>query len=138
MKTCSVALSVLILVNAGLATGGCVSSRVIRRDDLRSGDTFARSVVFVQDGSRYEFVRLAVYPDTVVGEYKVTLERESEKDGLYYEDETHAHHMALATVDSVAVLHRDPVKTLLYTAGAAGVGVLVYEAINTSDSGKKD
>ena len=142
----SLALWVLVLAPAGLAaavTGsGCSSSRVIRRDDLCSGDVFARSVVFLQGGAQYKFVRVAVYPDTVVGEYKITMERSSleggtaDPAGVYYEDEIHAHRMALAAVDSVAVLRRDPVKTLLYATGAAGVGLLMVKAIDSGNSGK--
>ena len=144
MDVRSLALRMLVLVPAGLAVAGsgCTSSRVIRHDDLRSGDIFARSVVFLEGGARYEFLRVAVYPDTVVGEYKITVERSSPEGGtasqaaVYYEDEIHAHRMALAAVDSVAVLRRDPVKTLLYATGAAGVGLLVVKAIDSGSLGK--
>jgi hypothetical protein len=44
--------------------------------------------------------------------------------------------MALAAVDSVAILRRDPLKTLLYAAGAAGVGILMVKAIDSGNSGK--
>jgi hypothetical protein len=144
MKAHSLALWLLVLVAAGLAVAGsgCTSSRVIRRVDLRSGDIFARSVIFLQGGAQYEFLRVAVYPDTVVGEYNITMERSSPEGGtadqaaVYYEDETHAHRMALAAVDSVAVLRRDPVKTLLYATGAAGIGLLMVKAIDSGSSGK--
>ena len=141
------ALRVLLLLSAVLAIAvagsGCTSSRVIRRADLRPGDIFARSVIFLDGGAQYEFVRVAVYPDTVVGEYNVNVERSSSEGGAaghaatYYEDETHAHRMPLAAVDSVAVLRRDPVKTLLYTTGAAGVGLLIFRAIDSGSSGSE-
>jgi hypothetical protein len=144
MKVPSLMIWVLVLVPAGLAVAGsgCTSSRVVRCDDLRAGDVFARSVVFLQGGARYEFLRVAVYPDTVVGEYRITVERSSRAGGtadqaaVYYEDEIHAHRMALARVDSVAVLRRDPVKTLLYATGAAGVGFLMVRAIDSGSFGK--
>jgi hypothetical protein len=144
MEVRSLALWMLLLVPAGLAVAGsgCTSSRVIRHDDLRSGDVFARSVVFLQGGARYEFLRVAVYPDTVVGEYKMTVERSSPEGGtanqvaVYYEDEIHAHRMALVAVDSVAVLRRDPAKTLLYATGAAAAGLLVVKAIDSGSLGR--
>jgi hypothetical protein len=145
MKVRSLVLWALLLVPAGLAVGGagCTSSRVIRHDSLHPGDVFARSVVFLQGGAKYEFLRVAVYPDTVVGEYKITVERSSSKGGtadhagVYYEDEIHAHHMALAAVDSVAIVRRDPAKTLLYATGAAGVGFLMVRAIDSGSSGNE-
>jgi hypothetical protein len=137
MKVRSATISTLVLVLAGLAAAGCVSSRVVRRSDLRPGDTFARTMVYLQGGGQYEFLRVAIFPDTLVGEYTLNVERESDKDGVYYEDEIRAHRVALAVVDSVAELRRDPRKTFLYSAGAVGVGVLLYKAIDTSNSGKK-
>jgi hypothetical protein len=135
----------LVMVPAGLVVvlSGCTSSRMIRHDDLHSGDIFARTVVFLQGGARYEFLRVAVYPDTVVGEYKINVERSSPEGGtadhagVYYEDEIHAHRMALAAVDSLAVLRRDPAKTLLYVTGAAGVGFLMVRAIDSGSSGNE-
>jgi hypothetical protein len=129
-------LPILVLACLAVAGSGCVSSRVLHHDDLRPGDTFTHSVVFLQGGGRYEFRRVAVFPDTVVGEYQITVERSAVPTGVYWEEETHAHRMALAMVDSVAVLRRDPVKTLIYTAGAAGIGYLMYEALDSSNSGK--
>jgi hypothetical protein len=147
MKVCSVAHLMLVLVSVWLAIAvagsGCTSSRMIRHADLHPGDIFARSVVFLQGGARYEFVRVAVYPDTVVGEYNVNVERSSPEGGTagqagsYYEDETHAHRMTLAAVDSVAVLRRDPVRTVLYATGAAGVGFLMFKAIDSGSSGSE-
>jgi hypothetical protein len=122
-----------VLAIAVLAVSGCTSSRMVHRADLDPGVSFARSLVYLHDGTRYEFERVAVFPDTVVGEYKVNVEREAPDGGLYYRDEVHAHHMALATVDSLAILRRDSMKTVLYGAGAVGVGYLVYRALNTSD-----
>jgi hypothetical protein len=138
MKARLQGLAALTLVSMGIWTmgSGCVSSRVVHRDQLRPGDAFARSVVFLQGGAKYEFLRLGVFPDTVVGEYAITVERGSKKEGVYYEDEIHAHRMALAAVDSVAVLRRDSVKTLLYAAGAVGGGLLIYEAIESGSPAK--
>lgn len=141
MKGHSLVLWLLVLASTGLTAAGlgCTSSRVIHRDDLRSGDLFARSVVYLQGGAQYEFVRVAVYPDTVVGEYEMMVERSIPKGdpagqaGVYYEDETHAHRMALAGIDSVAVLRRDPAKTLLYATGALGVGALMFRALDSGN-----
>jgi hypothetical protein len=135
-------LSVLSMAGLAVAASGCVSSRVIRHDDLHPGDCFAKSVVFLQGGAQYEFLRVAVYPDTVVGEYTITVERSPAEGGpgraagLYYEDETHAHRMALAAVDSVAVLRRNTAKTLVYATGAAGIGYLMFRALDSRSSGQ--
>jgi hypothetical protein len=120
----------LVLAGSAIAGLGCVTSRIVHGDDLHPGDSFSRSVVFLKAGAQYEFVRLAVFPDTLVGEYEINMAREEANHNVYYEDVTHALHMDLATVDSVAVLRRDSRKTFLYGVGLAGGAVLIYELIN--------
>ncbi len=143
MQARSTVRPAILTLGAGLLAAGvaCTSSRVIHRDELRPGDNFGRTVVFLQGGAEYRFVRVAVYPDTVVGEYEVTVARSSRAGSdadpgvHFYEEETHAHRMALAAVDSVAEVRRDNRKTALYAAGLLGVGLVLYKTLDSKGVG---
>jgi len=122
---------VLPLFAAMLFGAGCSSLDGVPRAEMQPGKLYGRSMVFLEDGSRYEFQRVSFAADSLVGEYKVTVEREGAQAGaVSYEDELRAFRVPLARVDSVAVFRRDPMKTVFYGLGLAAAGYVVYELLD--------
>jgi hypothetical protein len=115
------AASVLLLLGAA----GCTSRVLLPREQWVPGTSVDRGLVFHSGGSLYEFSHVSFQGDSLVGEYKMTVERRSAEEGVYYEDVNRSYAMPLSQVDSVAVIKRDPGKTLLYGAGFAACVALI-------------
>jgi hypothetical protein len=113
-----------------LLLGGCTSRVMLPREKWIPGTSVQRGLVFHAGGSRYEFSRVLFQPDSLIGEYKVTVERSGAGEEVYYEDVQRSYAIPLSLVDSVAVIKRDPGKTLLY---GAGVGAVVALIANMAD-----
>lgn len=119
---------------AASAILGCTTMHSVPREEMVEGKSYARSLVYLDDGARYEFQRVSFLPDTLVGEYTVTVEHEGEQPGIVtYEDEERVFRLPLTRVDSVTVVRRDPVKSAFYGAGIAAVGYMIYELIDSDN-----
>jgi hypothetical protein len=127
---------VLCLCAAG-GLFGCTRLEIVPRAQMDPGRIYPRSLVFLDDGTRYDFRRVSVRADSLVGEYRVTVERESSEAGVVYADEVRAFPIPLARVDSLGVVRRDPVKTFFYGAGLAAVGYAVFEMIDSDQLGRR-
>jgi hypothetical protein len=115
-----------------LSAAGCTTAFKVPREKWVPGTVYKKSVVFHSGGTRYEFSRVSFRPDTLVGEYKVTVERRSAGEDVYYEDMDRRYAIPLTQVDSMAVMRRDPGKTFLYGAGFAALGMLIANMADRS------
>ena len=115
---------------------GCTRLESVPRSEMRPGRIYPRCLVYLDDQTSYEFKRVSFRPDTLIGEYRVTVEHELEASAVVYEEVTRAFPLPLARIDSVAVIRRDPVKTLFYGAGIAAVSYALYELIDSDRLGQ--
>lgn len=127
--------ALLALAAGGLA--GCTSLETTPGANLSPGRIYSRCLVYLDDGARYDFRRVAVRADSVIGEYRVTVEHPADESGAIFEDETRVFPIPLSRVDSLAVYRRDLMKTFFYGAGLAAVGYAVYEMIDSDDLGRR-
>jgi hypothetical protein len=124
----------VIGISAGwiLLLGGCTSQYALRGDDMTPGRIHGRSLVFMKAGQQYEFRRISFVPDSLVGEIRVETEKRAEDGTAQYVEEEQAFRIPMANVDSVAVIKRDPGKTLLFGAGIAAGVALISNLVDTS------
>ncbi len=120
-----------------LGGAGCSSRALVARSRMVPGTVLGKTQVFVSGGQTYEFRRVSFAADSLVGESEVSVEKESERDGIYYVNETHRYPIALATVDSMRVFRRDPGKTVLFGAGIAAAVAFVIQVTDTGGLGKR-
>jgi hypothetical protein len=123
-------------LSIGLLLVGCTRLDLVPRAEMQPGRLYNRSLVYLEGGTRYELRRVSFRPDTLVGEYRVTVERESDRPGTAYEEETRTIAFPLELVDSVAVIRRDPMKTVFYGAGLAAAGYIIFELIDSDQLGR--
>ncbi len=116
--------------------GGCTSKFLVARTRLVPGTVLGKSEVYLQGGEIYQFRRITFKPDTLLGEYPISVEHGSVKEGIYYTTEARVFPVPISKVDSVRVVSRDPGKTVLLAAGAVAVGFVVKEVTDTSGLNK--
>jgi hypothetical protein len=114
-----------------LAVVGCSTSTSIPRDRLLPGQTLSHVRVSMRSGVQYTFESALVRPDTLVGQYTVSVEHESPRDGTYYQNEPRTYAIALDSIDSLSVVRRDVGKTVLCGAGVAVVTVFLHNLADT-------
>lgn len=131
------ALALALALSLALALApGCTTLRTLPRDELASGLELDKSRVHVRGGAAYDFIRVSLPADTLLGEYEVTVEREG-RDGLStFVEERRYFRVPLSQVDSVRVYRRDLGKTLLYAGAAAAGAYVVYELLDADDLGQ--
>jgi hypothetical protein len=127
----------LLVMALLVAAGACTSSKLVKQDRLVPGSVFTRAAVYLSDGSVYQFPRVSIRPDTLVGEYPVAEERRTERE-ISIETEYRGYPFALARVDSVTLARWDVGKSLLAGAGLAAAGFVVREIVDGSLPGGKD
>ncbi|MDM7916268.1 MAG: hypothetical protein ACE15D_15910 [Candidatus Eisenbacteria bacterium] len=129
-----------LAIAAAALLAGCSSYQGVPRSEILPDRSYQNVRVATLDGFEYRFERAEVLPDTLVGFYKVTVERsEPSKEEVWYEDVFRQQKIALARVARLELVRKDPVKTALYGASLAAAGfvlaTLVDEASPGSSSG---
>lgn len=121
-----------ILVTCGLflSVAACSTQYTVLEGDLEPGQQFGTARIDTNSGA-YQFDRVLVTADSLVGEYEVEVQRRSSTDGVYYEDVTRARAVPRNDVVSVTSAKRDGERTLFFGVGTVAVGLLLRDVFET-------
>ncbi|MBK8230525.1 MAG: hypothetical protein IPK72_08070 [Candidatus Eisenbacteria bacterium] len=106
---------------------GCATKTIIHPQQLEAGRTLANAKVETLDNLEYRFERVTVGADSLVGEYRVQVERQSRDEEIYYDEVTRTYTLPLDSVLRITQSKRDPSKTLMAGAGLFAVGFVIHD-----------
>lgn len=120
-----------VLATLLLSGIGCSKQVTLLKSDLEPGQSYD-GVELATRGGAYRFDRVLVMPDSLVGEYHVEVQRQSARDGIYYEDVLRKRVVDRDDVVSLTTKKQDAERTLFFGAGVVAAGLLLSDVFDQS------
>ena len=99
--------------------------------DLDPGRSYESVEISTRAGA-YHFDRVLVTPDSLVGEYTVEVQRQSARDGVYFEDISRKRAVGRDEVLSLSTRQQDAERTLFFGIGVTAFGLLLNNLFDQS------
>ena len=110
---------------------GCSKQVTVLEADLTPGQNYDGVEIATRSGA-YRFERVLVTPDSLVGEYHIEVQRQSARDGIYYEDVLRRRSVDRDDVVTLSAKKQDAERTLFFGAGVVAVGFLLANVFDQS------
>lgn len=123
----------LVLGICWIGLSGCATRVTMNRDQLLPGTELARGRVETSDGLEYRFERVEITPDSLIGQYRILVEREEPGSEMYYDEVRKRRVFPLQEVERVTTSERDPSRTFLAGAGIAAAAFFVRDLTSGDD-----
>jgi hypothetical protein len=119
-------------VSALLASSVSCSKQVtLLESDLNPGQSYDGVEIATRSGA-YRFDRVLVTPDSLVGEYYAEVQRQSAREGVYYEDVLRRRAVDRESVVSLSTKKQDAERTLFFGVGVVAAGLLLSDVFDQS------
>ncbi|MEZ4648778.1 MAG: hypothetical protein R3E97_08330 [Candidatus Eisenbacteria bacterium] len=120
-----------IVIASLLGSAGCSTQVTMLESDLAPGKSYDSVEISTRSGA-YHFDRVLVTPDSLVGEYTVEVQRQSARDGIYYEDVARKRAVGRDEVVSLSTRQQDAERTLFFGIGVTAFGLLLGNLFDQS------
>ena len=120
-----------IVIASLLGAAGCSKQVTVLESDLDPGRSYESVEISTRAGA-YHFDRVLVTPDSLVGEYTVEVQRQSARDGVYFEDISRKRAVGRDEVLSLSTRQQDAERTLFFGIGVTAFGLLLNNLYDQS------